>query len=131
MPPPYNPQLLASIERTVTHERLRRYLNATGHDVSLALELYEYNVRLSEVLYGLLHGLEVTVRNAENHALCAGYGTSAWYDLAPLSPYWLDQIRAAKRKPGLAGKPGFRCRRIIIWFLGRPAEDEKPSQPPG
>lgn len=106
MPPPYNPQLLTSIQRTVTHERLRRYLNATGQDVSLALELYEHNVRLSEVLYGLLHGLEVTVRNDENHALCAGYGTPAWYDLAPLSPYWLDQIRAAKRKPGLAGRPG-------------------------
>jgi hypothetical protein len=81
-------------------------LNATGQDVSKALELYEYNVRLSEVLYGLLHGLEVTVRNAEHYALSAGYGTPTWYDLAPLSSYWHDQLTAAKSKPGVAGKPG-------------------------
>ena len=87
-------------------ERLTRYLSATGNDVSRALELYEYNVQLSEVLYGLLHGLEVTVRNAEHHALTASYGTPTWYEIAPLSTYWQDQLVAAKVKPGAAGKPG-------------------------
>jgi hypothetical protein len=106
LPSPYSAQFLASIERTITKERLTRYLGATGQDVSRALELYEYNVRLSEVLYGLLHGLEVTVRNAEHHALTASYGTPAWYDAVPLSPYWTDQLAKAKAKPGVAGKPG-------------------------
>jgi hypothetical protein len=106
LPSRYSAQLLASIERTITKERLTRYLGATGQDVSKALELYEYNVQLSEVLYGLLHGLEVTVRNAEHHALTASYGTATWYDVAPLSQYWKDQLNKAKAKPGVAGKPG-------------------------
>ncbi len=106
MPPPYSPQLLISIQRTITTQRLSRYLGATHGDVPKALELYEYNVQLSEVLYGLLHGLEVAVRNAEHHALAASYGTPTWYDFAPLSQYWKDQLANAKAKPGAAGNPG-------------------------
>ena len=106
LPSPYNIQFLASIERTITKERLTRYLGATEQDVSRALELYEYNVQLSQVLYGLLHVLEVTVRNAEHHALTASYGTPTWYDITPLSPYWKDRLSNAKAKPGVAGTPG-------------------------
>lgn len=108
MPPPYRRELLVSIERTITTERLTRYLSATGRDVPQALTLYEYNVQLSEVLYGLLHGLEVTVRNAEHHALTASYGTPAWYDspLLPLSPYWKDKITEAKRNRTLISPLG-------------------------
>jgi hypothetical protein len=106
VPPPYSIALLVSIERTVTKERLTRYLRATGQNTSTALALYEYNVQLSEVLYGLLHGLEVMVRNAAHIALTARYGTAAWYDVAPLSHYWQDQVAKAKAKPGAAGKPG-------------------------
>jgi hypothetical protein len=81
-------------------------LSATGGDVPRALELYEFNMQLSTSLYGLLHGLEVTVRNAEHYALTASYGTASWYDHAPLSQYWRDQVNAAKAKPGVGGKPG-------------------------
>jgi hypothetical protein len=38
--------------------------------------------------------------------LTASYRTPAWYDAAPLSPYWQDQIARAKVRPGAAGKPG-------------------------
>lgn len=106
LPPPYSPQLLTSIERTITRGRLSRYLRATRQDLSRALELYEYNVQLSEVLHGVLHGLEVSIRNAEHQALTASYGSATWYDSAPLSPYWQDQLVKAKAKPGAAGVPG-------------------------
>jgi hypothetical protein len=106
LPPPYSAQLLTSIERTVTRERLTRYLGATRQDISQALALYEYNVQLSEVLYGLLHGLEVAVRNAQHYALTTSYGTASWYDHAPLSQYWQDQLDKAKAQPGAAGHPG-------------------------
>jgi malonyl CoA-acyl carrier protein transacylase len=106
VPSSYSVQLLASIERTISNERLKRYLRATGQDVSQALQLYEYNVRLSEVLYGILHGLEVALRNAEHHALTASYGTASWYDTAPLSRYWKAKIIDAKTRPGAAGAPG-------------------------
>ena len=68
-PLPYTPQLLTSLERTVTQERLIPYLVATSQDLAQALFLYEANVALSEVLYGLLHGLELSMRNAIHHAL--------------------------------------------------------------
>jgi hypothetical protein len=99
-PSPYNPQFLTSIERTVTKERLGRYLGATHQDVANALLLYEYNIALSEALYGLLHGLEVTVRNAVHHALTASYGSANWYDAAPLSAYWRDEVAKAKGRVG-------------------------------
>jgi hypothetical protein len=102
VPSLYNAQFLAAIERTITRERLTRYLAASGQDVSKALELYECNARLSEALYGLLHGLEVAVRNAAHHALTASYATPTWYDAAPLSTYWKDRIAGAKAKPGVA-----------------------------
>jgi hypothetical protein len=58
------------------------------------------------VLYGLLHGLEVAVRNAQHRVLTVSYGTAAWYDHVPLSPYWRDQLNKAEIKPGIGGKPG-------------------------
>jgi len=60
----YSAHFLVSIERTVTKERVTRYLRATRQDVHQALHLYEYNVQLSEVVYGLLHGIEMMIRNA-------------------------------------------------------------------
>lgn len=116
MPPPYSPQLLISIQRTITQERLTRYLGATHQDVSRALELYEYNVQLSEVLYGLLHGLEVAVRNSEHLALAASYGTPAWYDLVPLSPHWQKQLQDAKIKHGVAATPGKLLAEFTLGF---------------
>ncbi len=43
----YSAQFLVSIERTISKERLSRYLAATQGDTVKALELYEYNVALS------------------------------------------------------------------------------------
>ena len=97
-PSPYSTAFLVSIQRTVTQERLLRYLAATGGDLPNALILYEHNVALSEIMYGLLHGLEVTVRNAIHHHLKASYGREDWYDAAPLTVYWRDQVNNAKDK---------------------------------
>jgi hypothetical protein len=49
VPPPYSVALLISTERTITKERLTRYLGATAQNTSKALGLYEYNVQLSEL----------------------------------------------------------------------------------
>jgi hypothetical protein len=95
---PYTAAFLVSIQRTVTRERLQRYLTSTGGNLPNALMLYEHNVALSETLYGLLHGVEVAVRNAIDHHLKASYGRDDWYDAAPLKPYWRDQVDEAKDK---------------------------------
>ena len=125
-PSPYTPQFLTSIERTVTEERLRRYLGATRQDVANALLLYEYNVALSEALFGLLHGLEVSLRNTMHQALTANYGTAAWYDRAPLSTYWSERIAAAKGRVG-ATTPGKVIAELTLGFwvelLSRPNQN--------
>jgi hypothetical protein len=95
---PYSANFLVSIQRTVTHERLQRYLTATGANVPHALMLYELNVALSETMYGLLHGLEVSVRNAMDYRLKDSYVRDDWYEVAPLTPYWRDQVNNAKDK---------------------------------
>jgi len=127
MPPPYSEDFLIAIRRTITVERLKLYLAATQNDISRAMELYELNVQLCAILYSLLHGLEVAVRNAEHFALTFSYGSLFWYDkppfpafgipeagcegpswheFAPLSPYWRDQVEEAKLKPGVGNRPG-------------------------
>jgi hypothetical protein len=127
MPSPYSAAFLVAVQRTVTVERLTRYLNAAGADFSKALELYELNVQLSAILYGMLQGLEVAVRNAEHQALTRSFGAPDWYDVPPspgfgmpaagsmgpawheyavLSPYWRDKVDEAKLKPGVGNNPG-------------------------
>jgi hypothetical protein len=120
MPAPYSEEFLVAVRRTVTIERLKRYLAATKNDLSQAMELYELNVQLCAILYGILHGLEIAVRNAEHFALTNSYGSHFWYDrpphtdfgkpaagcegpswhqYAPLTPYWRDQVESTKLKP--------------------------------
>lgn len=127
MPAPYSKDFLLAVHRTVTVERLQRYLAATQNDFSRAIELYEMNIQLSSILYGILHGLEISMRNAANFALSTSYGTPFWYDKppfpdfgkpgagsegphwhghAPLTRYWRGEVETAKSKPGVGNNPG-------------------------
>ena len=97
---PHAPQLLTEIERFVSRERLKRYLAATAHNLEDAASLYEQNVALSEMTFGLLHGLEVAIRNSMHDQLTAHFGTPRWYAFAPLSAYSQDKVQAAIRDAG-------------------------------
>jgi len=81
---PYSIEFLADLDRTLTRGRISRYLTATSGDLDQALQLYEKNVAVSEALFGILHGLEITVRNSLHHALSTDIGVADWYqhDLA-------------------------------------------------
>jgi hypothetical protein len=63
----------------MSRARLARYMAAAGGNVDLALELYEKNLALSEGLFGLLHGLEIAVRNSIHHVLSTDIGRQDWY----------------------------------------------------
>lgn len=121
MPTPrytYTAQFLSNLERTISRERLTRYLTATNQDVAVALELYEDNVAVSEALFGLLHGLEVTVRNSIHYTLTQQLGTATWYEsttrlpwstggeFVPFTPVMKKMIADAKRKAGTRETPG-------------------------
>jgi hypothetical protein len=67
------------LDRTISRARLTRYLVATNGDVESALRLYEKNLALSEALFGLLHGLEVSVRNSLHCVLSTDIGATDWF----------------------------------------------------
>src|SRR6266850_2675703 len=113
----YTAQFLTSIERTISRERLKRYLVATQQRMVNALELYEYNVALSEALYGYLHGLEVAVRNAMHHSLTLGNRTPQWYDEASLTSYHQEKfIQKAKKEAGWNASAGKIIAELTLGF---------------
>jgi hypothetical protein len=98
----HSPQALIEIEGAISRERLKRYLIAAGNDLSSAIALYEQNVAVSEAVFGLLHALEVAIRNSMHDELTAHYGTSRWFQskTVPLTSYGVDKVAAAIRDAG-------------------------------
>jgi hypothetical protein len=112
-------QELAAIEKAVSRERLSRYLAATSGDLSQAISLYESNVALSEVVFGLMHGLEVAVRNSMHQALTGVYRTPEWYGIgrAPLSHYGRDKVaEAVGNAGGVGASPGKVVAELMFGF---------------
>ena len=69
--------VIAELESTLSRERLGTYLRAVpNRDREQALQLYLWNVALSSAFYGLLQGLEVTLRNAMHKQLASRYGSA-------------------------------------------------------
>lgn len=87
----------ASLERTLSRDRLTKYLAATADDLDASLALYERNTRLSEAMYTPLQSLEVCLRNSISHEMGLVYG-SDWLTsgVAPLAQNALDSIANAR-----------------------------------
>jgi hypothetical protein len=106
----YTGEQLSALEITLSPDRLQPYAVLAGNDKLLSIKLYEWNTGLSESFYGLLQGLEVSLRNAMHSALCAECGRQDWYEVYPLSDPHKDMIRKAKarilgdKKPLIPGK---------------------------
>jgi hypothetical protein len=71
-------------------------------------------------LYGLLHGIEVTLRNAIHHTLTASYGAADRYDRAGLSSHWAGKISEAKSSNAGTVTPG----KIIAGMTNRLSHHE-------
>ena len=66
-----------AVARSLSRDRLDKYLMASGSDLDLAIGLYARNTRLSESLYTPLQALEICFRNHLDMELCREYG-SGW-----------------------------------------------------
>ena len=69
-----NPLINQAIERSLSRDRLGKYLASTGEDLDLAIGLYERNTRLSEAFYTPLQTLEICLRNHLDGHLTKVYG---------------------------------------------------------
>jgi hypothetical protein len=89
----------ASLDRLIKYlsiERLAAYLILTKKDRERAIRLYERNTELSEALYGVVQGLEVTLRNAVHNILEADHGQS-WHETFALEDSEKSAVDEAKR----------------------------------
>ena len=63
----------------LSRERLAAYFVMAKKIPERAIRLYERNTELSEALYGVVQGLEITLRNAVHNTLSATHGEE-WYE---------------------------------------------------
>lgn len=68
------------VTEIISQERLGKYLNAAGHDPVRALELYGWNIQLSESFFPVLSASEVCLRNTVSTRLIVIYGQTWWDD---------------------------------------------------
>lgn len=78
--------VLPWVERWLSAERLVPYLAACDGDVSLALELYEWNTSLGQILMRDISHFEVALRNAYNAAMELSWDGDAHWLLDDNSP---------------------------------------------
>jgi len=94
----YTDANLATFERYLSSERLAAYVLYARGDKNTAMRLYERNTELSEALYGVLQGLEVTLRNAIHELMIRKTGRPNWFDSFPFQGSEQAEINQAKAK---------------------------------
>ncbi len=62
------------IIKNISHERFLPYLNIAKQNEAKALLAYEFNIRLAESFYPILHNLEISLRNIFNQKIQEIYG---------------------------------------------------------
>lgn len=80
------------VTNIISQERLTKYLKASGHDAQRALDLYGWNIQISEAFFPVLGASEVCLRNIISARLFALYGPTWWDDAT-----FLMQIGGGKR----------------------------------
>ena len=84
-------------ERWLSHKRLAPYLAACGCDVERALDLYEWNISLGQVLMRDVSHFEVALRNAYDRVMGERWGGAHWL-LDDGSPVLRPIVRMSKNR---------------------------------
>jgi len=96
MPFTYSPTALGGLENVLTAPRLSRYLAFCNGNRQRAIQLYEYNTRISEAMYGIIQPLEISFRNSVHRILARDLGRLDWYDSGILQTQELESVSAAR-----------------------------------
>jgi hypothetical protein len=94
----YSNDHLSIIEKYLSPERLAEYFTLAKGKRFLAIKFYERNTELSEALYGVIQGFEVTLRNAIHELLKKQIGHDNWYEHIPLEQPELNSLQEAREK---------------------------------
>ena len=70
----------AIVEKIISKERFKPYLNYHKNNHSKAIAHYKSNILISESFYPLLAVLEVGLRNSIDHQLIRRFNDREWYD---------------------------------------------------
>ena len=100
------PAINASLEHSISRDRLEKYLDSQNGDLNAALALYERNTRLSEAFYTPLQCVEICLRNVVNERMVDIYG-GGWFPNgnAPLRNAAHRMIDDAYRETQHSGDP--------------------------
>ena len=93
----YDSASLEALVKYLSRERLAAYFVMAKKVPERAIRLYERNTELSEALYGVVQGLEVTLRNAVHNTLCTAHGED-WYEKIGLLESECAALTEAKKK---------------------------------
>jgi hypothetical protein len=88
----------AWVRGTLSHPRFAAYRRAAAGDAEVALRLYWWNIEVSAAFYGLLHCLELSLRNALHVQLGNRYGRADWWRVVRLTDEGARTIAAARDK---------------------------------
>lgn len=77
------PAINDALVKTLTTQRLQKYLIASNNNLDNALKLYEENIKLSESFYTPLQCVEVCLRNSIHQQLAQTYGNDWSQNGAP------------------------------------------------
>jgi hypothetical protein len=75
-----DPALRAKLRESLSEPRFKRYIDAATNDELLAIQLYQWNSKLSQSLYIYLQIWEVCLRNRINNFLCWKHNDKWPYD---------------------------------------------------
>jgi hypothetical protein len=93
-----NAEINDAIARSLSEERLNKYLIAAGSNLDIAIGLYEGNTRLAEAFYTPLQAMEICLRNHLHLQMSEAYG-SDWLvaGTAPLHDDAVESVDKAVR----------------------------------
>ncbi|MFH1797389.1 MAG: hypothetical protein ABIF45_23140 [Pseudomonadota bacterium] len=74
------PELVAMFKKSLSQPRFGRYLSASNNDEITAIELYQWNARISQSLYIYLQSWEICLRNKINDFLVWKFKETWPYD---------------------------------------------------
>lgn len=105
----YTDEAFDTLERYISGERLTAYYRLSRGDQWVALKLYEKNAELSGALYGVIQGLEITVRNSIHNLMSDRLACGKWYDrfqFANSEPTEIDRAKDSLLGKGQPTTPG-------------------------